>query len=86
MISCLTEWLVTTSRRSVPLTTARWWARATASAPEWSQETVALISAIITVAPRLITARSSLRTSAALDPSMWSGSTTTARWPAHSTG
>ena len=44
------------------------------------------MSAIITVAPRLITASNSLRISAALDRSMQSGSTTTAHWPAQSTG
>ena len=44
------------------------------------------MSAISAVAPRLITDSSWERIPAVLDRSMWSGRTTTAHWPAQSTG
>jgi putative transposase len=62
-----TIWAVTTSRSSVPLTVARCQARTTASAPAWSQETVAVMSAITVTAPRLMTDSSSSPTCPALD-------------------
>ena len=77
---------VTTSRSSVPLLTVRCQPRTTASAPAWSQETVALMSAISVVAPRLMTDSSASRTCPALDAPMCSGSATTAWTPSQCTG
>ena len=81
-----TIWAVTTSRTLVPLAAARRQARATASAPEWSHEIVAVMSAISAVAPRLMMASSCSRISPELDTSICSGSVTTARRPCHLTG
>jgi hypothetical protein len=66
--------------------TARWWARASASAPAWSQEMVAVMSAISSAAPRLMTTSSTSLTWPALDTPISSGNVTTACLPAQRTG
>ena len=78
-----TSCAVAAIRSSVPLMRARWWARARASAPAWSQEIVAVRSAISAWAPRLMTDSSSSRIGPALETSMCSGSVITAWRPVH---
>jgi hypothetical protein len=57
-----------------------------ASAPAWSHEIVAVMSAISVAAPQLMTDSSSSRISPALDRPICSGSGTTACRPVHCTG
>src|SRR6266480_5413322 len=82
----LTSGAVTTSLSWVPLAAARWHALAIASTAAWSQDTVLVISAISTVAPRLITESSRSRSWSTLEISTCSGNETIARRPVHVAG